>query len=122
MNWNYQPNYPRPDYLSSSRKRLTPQLIFKGGIFNTWQKKTAVALNKGFFATLPKLKEVEKSQADIAWLIYDLVKDGSHYEFTSHKIVYTKRPDAPAGVELNKGEPIGKFERQLVCGLDEVVV
>ena len=42
MNWKDQPNYPRPDYLSSSRKRLAPQLIFKGGIFNTWKKKTAL--------------------------------------------------------------------------------
>jgi len=40
----FSPNYPRPDYLSSSRKRLAPQLIFKGGIINAWGKKTAVAL------------------------------------------------------------------------------
>ena len=53
MDWRHEANYPRPDYLSSSRKRLAPQLIFKGGIFQTWGKKTAVALNKGFFHTLP---------------------------------------------------------------------
>ncbi len=29
MNWANEPNYPRPDYLSSSRKRLAPQLLFK---------------------------------------------------------------------------------------------
>lgn len=73
MPFQDQPNYPRPDYLSSSRKRLAPQLIFKAGILNAWQKKTAVALNKGFFATLPKLREVEKSQADIAWFVYDIM-------------------------------------------------
>src|SRR3990167_2156345 len=67
-----EPNYPRPDYLSSSRKRLAPQLLFKGGILHSWKKKIAVALNKSFFATLPKLKQVSKSDADIAWLIYDL--------------------------------------------------
>ena len=55
MNWSDQPNYPRPDYLSSSRKRLAPQLIFNGGILNSWRKKSAVALNKGFFDTLPRL-------------------------------------------------------------------
>ncbi len=49
MDWSSQPNYPRPDYLSSSRKRLVPQLLFKGGIFHAWQKKAAVALGKGFF-------------------------------------------------------------------------
>lgn len=39
---------------------------------HNWEKKTAVALNKSFFATLPPLKKVSKSDADIAWLIYDL--------------------------------------------------
>ena len=32
MDWSSQHNYPNPDYLSSSRKRLAPQLIYKGGI------------------------------------------------------------------------------------------
>jgi len=72
MDWTAQENYPRPDYLSSSRKRLVPQLIFKGGIFKAWGKKTAVALNSGFFNTLPKLQQVKKAEADIAWLIYDV--------------------------------------------------
>jgi hypothetical protein len=57
MDWSTQPNYPRPDYLSSSRKRLAPQLLFKGGILHSWGKKTVVALNKGFFETLPHLKK-----------------------------------------------------------------
>lgn len=72
MDWSNEPNYPRPDYLSSSRKRLAPQLLFKGGILHSWEKKIAVALNKSFFATLPSLKQVPKSDADIAWIIYDL--------------------------------------------------
>ena len=72
MDWSNQPNYPRPDYLSSSRKRLVPQLFFKGGILHSWKKKSAVALNKSFFETLPALTKVNKQKADIAWLIYDL--------------------------------------------------
>jgi hypothetical protein len=72
MDWSKEPNYPRPDYLSSSRKRLVPQLLFKGGILHGWQKKIAVALNKSFFSTLPRLKQVSRTDADIAWFIYDL--------------------------------------------------
>lgn len=72
MDWSNEPNYPRPDYLSSSRKRLAPQLLFKGGILHSWKKKIAVVLSKNFFSSLPKLKRVSKSDADIAWLIYDL--------------------------------------------------
>lgn len=72
MDWTKEPNYPRPDFLSSSRKRLAPQLLFKGGILHSWKKKMAVALDKSFFSTLPKLKRVPKSKADIAWFVYDL--------------------------------------------------
>lgn len=71
MDWTNQPNYPRPDYLSSSRKRLAPQLLFKGGILHSWRKKMAVALNKSFFDTLPSMNTVAKSDAEIAWLIYE---------------------------------------------------
>lgn len=72
MDWSKEPNYPRPDYLSSSRKRLVPQLVYKGGILHSWKKRIAVALNRSFFATLPTLNRVPKDKADIAWLIYDL--------------------------------------------------
>jgi hypothetical protein len=92
IDWAGRPNYPHADYLSSSRKRLAPQLIFKGGILNTWSKKTAVALNSGFFRTLPKLEEVERTKADFAWLIYDLVFDKAQSQFVLKKTqeVYTK--------------------------------
>lgn len=89
MNWHGHPNYPHADYLSSSRKRLAPQLIFKGGIFKTWGKKTAVALNSGFFNTLPHLEEVAKEQADVAWLIYDLIPENNTYTLTLVREVYT---------------------------------
>lgn len=52
MNWTGQLHYPRADYLSSSRKRLVPQLIYKGQILREWGKKIAVALHAGFFRTL----------------------------------------------------------------------
>ena len=60
------PNYPRADYLSSSRKRLAPQLLYKGGIFKQWHKKQAVALHKAFYATLPELPAIAPQEADIA--------------------------------------------------------
>jgi hypothetical protein len=92
MDWQGKSNYPRPDYLSSSRKRLAPQLIYKGGILNAWNRKIAVALNRGFFDTLPVLDEVDESDADIAWLVYDLCYDATHkqYALTRHKTVYTQ--------------------------------
>lgn len=92
LDWTQERNYPRPDYLSSSRKRLAPQMIFKGGILKAWKKKQAVAIDSGFYATLPSLKEVAKKDADIAWLVYDLKPNEQRqaFELTLHKTVYTE--------------------------------
>ena len=72
FSWLTRYNYPKPDYLSSSRKRLIPQMLYKGGIFQSWKKKQTVALQKSFFETLPSLPTTTKSKADIAWFLYDL--------------------------------------------------
>ena len=71
MDWR-RIELPAPGLPVLLAQRLAPQLIFKGGILNTWQRKMAVALNKSFFNTLPVLDEVDKADADIAWLVYDL--------------------------------------------------
>jgi len=83
--------HPRADYLSSSRKRLAPQLLYKGGILRAWDKKLAVALHHGFFDTLPVLQGAEQSGADIAWLIYELRHDTPQdkYLLSRLKTVYT---------------------------------
>jgi len=92
MDWRGQPNYPRPDFLSSSRKRLAPQLLSKGGILASWGRKMAVALDTRFYSTLPPLEEVDKAEADMAWFIYDLVPDPAQNRnlLALHRTVYTK--------------------------------
>lgn len=109
MNWRGQENYPGPDYLSSSRKRLAPQLIFKGGILNSWKKKVAVVLDQGFFDTLPTLKEVPQSEAEIGWFIYDLELDArtNRYTLVRKKKVYTKFAESLE--KITRSEP-GKME------------
>ena len=123
MDWSTQPNYPRPDYLSSSRKRLAPQLLFKGGILHSWRKKTAVALNKSFFETLPPLKTVCKSKADISWLIYDLqlVKEDEQERFTLTKIdeVFTEFEPALVSITTSLPGNIDDFINLLQEKLDE---
>jgi hypothetical protein len=105
MDWTRQANYPRPDYLSSSRKRLAPQLIFKGGILHSWKKKTAVALNKGFFETLPELAAVNVTDAEIAWLVYDLRHDATdnRYVLDRYQTVYTRF--TPALERITRPDP-----------------
>ncbi len=121
MDWSEHPNYPRPDYLSSSRKRLAPQLIFKGGILNAWGKKTAVAINRGFFNTLPTLQPVDANQADIAWLVYDLVKDATSnsYKLSRGHVVYTKFQESLAKITQSEPGEVGKFIEVLQAKVDE---
>ena len=85
-------NFPKPDYLSSSRKRLVPQMLFKGGIFNAWGKKQAVALQKSFYETLPKMPTVDQSEAEIAWMLYDLVLNDDSKKLEL-KLIETKYTD-----------------------------
>lgn len=92
LDWHSKPNYPKPDYLSSSRKRLVPQVLYKGGILRAWGKKQAVALQRSFFETLPKMRNVERERADLVWFLYDLKlnKDKKTYVLTNDEVVYTE--------------------------------
>jgi hypothetical protein len=122
MDWRGEPNQPRPDYLSSSRKRLAPQLIFKGGIFHSWKKKTAVALNAGFFNTLPPISEVPEHDADIAWLIYDirlLSQQGVPDELRLLRTVYTKFDTALSQITKPRAGEVSAFLGTLQKKLDE---
>ena len=121
MDWTDKPSYPRPDYLSSSRKRLAPQLLFKGGILNAWGKKSAVALDRAFFDTLPKLKSVAKRKADIGWFIYDLVPDPVTQRFQLTKVdeVFTEFSASLKTLTTAVPGDVNKFIGMLQSKLDE---
>lgn len=125
MDWREQAKYyPRPDYLSSSRKRLAPQLIFKGGILHTWGKKTAVALQRSFYDTLPSLPQVSAEQADVAWLIYDLQleydKDSlKRYQLRLVDAVYTEFTAALDTITRPKAGDISQFLHRLQSKIDQ---
>jgi len=121
FNWKTGYNYPKPDYLSSSRKRLIPQMLYKGGIFKSWNKKQAVALQKSFFDTLPKLPTVAKEKADIAWFLYDLVlnKSTKQYCLTLVETVYTEFEAALLRVTTAEPGKVSDFISVLQSRLDE---
>jgi len=121
LDWSNERNYPRPDYLSSSRKRLAPQLIYKGGILKHWNKKMAVALDNAFFKTLPELPEVEEKDADIAWFIYSLICNKNQNVFKLHKTktIYTNFNKALDKITMPSPGRIGDFITVLQDKLDE---
>jgi hypothetical protein len=121
FNWSGHPNYPNPDYLSSSRKRLAPQLIFKGGIFKAWNKKVAVALNRRFYETLPRLPEVKPADADIGWFVYDLVKNKTENRFKLRhcKVVFTRFTESLEKITRSDHGDIAEFIEHLQEKVDE---
>lgn len=82
--------YPHPDYLSSSRKRLIPQLLYKGSILRAWEKKQVVSVQRSFFNTLPQIPTVEHQDAEVAWYLYDLNLVNGQFHLTLDSIVYTE--------------------------------
>jgi hypothetical protein len=119
--WPAGYNYPKPDYLSSSRKRLIPQMLYKGGIFQTWKKKQTVALQKAFFDTLPELPVTDKLNADIAWFLYDLEfnEEENQYNLVLVDTIFTEFE--PVLLRITTPEPgdIANFIKILQSRLDE---
>ncbi|MEW5869547.1 MAG: NotI family restriction endonuclease [Chloroflexota bacterium] len=120
MTWE-GPYYPRPDYLSSSRKRLAPQLIYKGGILNQWGKKLSVVVDRHFFSSLPPLPETTPEEADIAWLVYDLTVDQAQnrYRLTKDRVVYTAFSPALETITRAEAGSVDAFMEHLQHKLDE---
>ncbi|MCL5265105.1 MAG: hypothetical protein M1343_07940 [Chloroflexi bacterium] len=123
MDWTKKKNYPCPDYLSSSRKRLAPQLIYKGGILHGWNKKMAVAVHSGFFDTLPRLLECKQKEADIAWLVYDLVysSEQKRFNLVRNRTVFSSFDSALEKITVAEPGPIEDFIAQLQEKLTEEV-
>jgi hypothetical protein len=96
-------------------------LIFKGGILKAWGKKTAVAINRGFFNTLPQLREVSAEQADIAWFVYDLVKDTTtnSYKLERGKVTYTQFEESLEKITRSIPGDVSVFLEVLQAKVDE---
>jgi hypothetical protein len=115
FSWTQAFKFPKPDYLSSSRKRLIPQIIAKGSILKQWNKKQAVALQTSFYNTIPPLPEFDKTESDFAFFLYDLVpnKKDKVLSLKLQRIVYTK-----FAIAL---EHIAKFEAGSVKQFTEIL-
>ena len=79
------PPYPdrvrRPDWRSSSAKRLMPQLQVKAPTVRRWQTKVAVAVDRPFFESIggpsPNASQ-DINDGDVIWLVPELTRDDSN--------------------------------------------
>ena len=118
--WTQAFKYPKPDYLSSSRKRLIPQIIAKGSILKQWNKKQVVALQTSFYNTLPSLPEVDKSESDFALFLYDLIpqENTKTLSLKLQKVIYTKFASALEQIAKFEAGSINQFTDLLQRKLD----
>ena len=121
FSWLTGYNYPKPDFLSSSRKRLVPQILFKGGIFKSWKKKQGLVLQKSFFDTLPALPQTSPEKADMAWFLYDLEysEKSQSYNLVLVETVYTEFEAALLKIITPVPSDIQKFTTLLQDRLDD---
>jgi hypothetical protein len=120
FSWTQAFKYPKPDYLSSSRKRLIPQIIAKGSILKQWGKKQVVALQTSFYNTLPTLPEFDKAESDFAFFLYDLVPDNKTkvLSLKLQRVVYTKFASALEQIAKFEAGSISQFTEMLQKKLD----
>ena len=118
--WQHALKYPKPDYLSSSRKRLVPQIVAKGSILNQWNKKQVIVLQTKFYDTIPPLPEVNKKDSDFALFLYDLIPDKGKQAFSLKlkNVVYTKFKSALEHIARFEAGRIDKFKEILQKKLD----
>jgi hypothetical protein len=121
LDWSGGLNYPRPDFLSSSRKRLAPQLLFKGSILTAWGKKQSVVLDSAFYETLPQLPTVSRDEADLAWFIYRLDLDTAlnRYRLVLDQTVYTSFKPTLDVVTIAEPGDLDEFVSSIQKKLDE---
>jgi hypothetical protein len=120
LDWSGRRLYPNPDYLSSSRKRLAPQLMYKGGILNAWRKKQAVAIQRSFYDTLPRFPQTAVDDAEMIWLLYDLHYDAEQeqYDLVLTERVYSLFEPAMETITKAKAGPVEDFIEILQERLD----
>ena len=114
----------RPDWRSSSAKRLLPQLQLKGPTLRRWGAKLAVCVDAQFFESLggPSREATRDLDAgDIIWMVPDLVEGprGSWRLRRGHWEVLTLE-DTEVKLQAAKTVSRADFERSLVTRLREL--
>ena len=115
----------RPDWRSSSAKRLMPQLQVKVPTLRRWGAKMAVAVDKPFFDAVGGISpgySRDLGDGDVIWLVPQLVRgnDGSRRLARGHWEVLTLET---AVDKLLAAETVrrGKFEQDLRMKLEPLV-
>lgn len=81
--------YPTPDW-RSSHKRLFRQINSKGTLLAELGKKQAVVIQQPFYDSMPDLTRVPTNEANMVWLIYDLVREDERHRLVKVDTIHTR--------------------------------
>jgi len=110
----------RPDFRSSSAKRLLPQLQTKIPSLRRWGKKMAVVVDEAFFYEMAEMETVDHiSNCDIVWMVVGYERDDEGFRLCQRSVHFTTLEDAVIG--LTAGKPVARehFEQQIAKKLKE---
>lgn len=105
----------RPDFRSSGRKRLMPQLQIKVPTISRWGRKMAVVVDRAFWRSLGEMREVsDVSNCDIAWFVVSFsASENGRFSLQREDVYYTTLAHAVEG--LTGGTPVSldRFENEI---------
>lgn len=110
-------SYVTPDWKSSHRKRLVPQVLQKGRILSDWGVTQVIATQGALFNDLGKeFQEVAPDQSDFIWLLYDVELDERQnvYRLSLERTVHSTFSDFQDTFSTEKeSEARSDFEEKL---------
>lgn len=104
----------RPDFRSSSAKRLMPQLQTKVPTLRRWGKKMAVVVDEAFFAALAPMETVPHlSNCDIAWFVMRYERTATGWEMSLGQPILTTLERAVEGLTAGVPVTLNEFEESI---------
>jgi hypothetical protein len=101
----------RPDYRSSSAKRLLPQLETKVPLLRKWAKKMAVVVDDSFFSEFAEIRNEEHiTLAEILWFVVSYELKTTHFVLKPQSVHLTTLENSLAGVLAATPIPQPEFE------------
>ncbi len=104
----------RPDYRSSSAKRLMPQLQTKVPTLRRWGKKMAIVVDSGFFESLGKMDDVSISNGDLAWFVVNFEDTMGDAVLKPAFVRFTTLEKAVEGLTAGSALTLPEFEARIV--------
>lgn len=112
------PTFPqisrRPDYRSSSAKRLMPQLQTKVPTLRRWGKKMAIVVDRGFFDSLGKMDDVEITNSDLAWFVVTFDEANGDAVLKRDFVRFTTLEKAVEGLTAGSALTLPEFEARIL--------